>query len=384
MERRKRLKNKNRCNFAISVIEDKLSLEKEIKYIKSILLYADKIDISSFLLSTVKNILSIRNLNNIDNILEYFYFLKEFFKVIDNNIYLKIDNILLFMSKEQIKYFKKNGIPKEIKKGIENLCNDTINIFGVNNIYEIYNLIGKNILTVSNIYNSPFCDKPEEYFIEYYKNLQNSIKNSYPLFDKKTKDFILSMSELGMLDLSSIDRMSMKHGEFVDNTMLQLPSFDFLPIDEILDIKKSLIKYIDRFRGSMLKYTDEINSMPWDKDFKRECYMVYQKHIAPSIEELDELTKENSFIKNLGLNMKFDFKTDTLPTIGIGADLFGILENIFNYCSDNKILIGSISFALFNKSVLALIDKIKKDDVIRKNHLFFYYKAGKLIENKIK
>ncbi|ADG71974.1 hypothetical protein [Brachyspira murdochii] len=383
MERRKRLKNKMECHFTISVIGNNLVFDKEIRYLKSILLYADRINILSFLLSIGKKILSAQNITNGYHGIEYLKFLKNFYKEIGMPIYKDMEKFLNSLTKEDIKHFKNNVMPKEVEDSFKEVYLDAIKIFGEDEVNTIDKLINKNILKIINIKNNP-NNNINEYFIEYYNEIKNYIKKSYPLFDEESNNFILSMSELGIFDLSNINKKNIRHASFVDKTILMLPSFDFLKVDEILDIKKSLIKHIDRFRGSMLKYTDEINAMPWDRDFENECYSIYSKYIAPAIEEIDELTKENSFIKNLGLNfLKIDLKTDTLPLLGIGLAQSGMLNNVFDFCSQNVQLITSIGLYALNKSGAALKEKIENDRKIRKKDLYFYYKAGKFIENRL-
>lgn len=383
MENIKIFENQRECCFTISVIANTSVLEKEIRYLKSILLYADKIYILSFLLSIGKKILSAKDVTNVFDGIEYLKFLKNFYKEIKMPIYKDMEKTLNSITKKNIKYLKNSKIPKEIEDSFKEVYSDAIKILGENEVNTIDKLINKNILKIINMTNNPDNDI-KQYFFEYYKKIKDYIKKSYPLFDEESNDFILSMSELGIIDLSNINKKNIQHASFVDKTILMLPSFDFLTVDEILDIKKSLIKYIDRFRGSMLKYTDEINTMPWDKDFENECYLTYRKYIAPTIEEIDELTKENSFIKNLGLNLlKIDLKTDALPLLGIGLAKSGILNNVFDFCSQNVQLITSAGLYALNKSGAALKEKIEKDRKIRKKDLYFYYKAGKLIEKKL-
>lgn len=48
----------------------------------------------------------------------------------------------------------------------------------------------------------------------------------------------------------------------------------------------------------MLEYSESIQSMPWDTDFESECELLYNKEVVPALLEIEESTKDGSFIKN--------------------------------------------------------------------------------------
>ena len=54
-----------------------------------------------------------------------------------------------------------------------------------------------------------------------------------------------------------------------------------------------------RFRSKLLNYSEQIQSLPWDKDFASEYQILFDKEVAPEIIEIEEATKDNSFIKNI-------------------------------------------------------------------------------------
>ena len=84
-----------------------------------------------------------------------------------------------------------------------------------------------------------------------------------------------------------------------DNFIQRLPCFDSAPVDELIDIKSELSSPLARFRSKMLTYSSEIQSLPWDNDFESECNLLYDKEVVPALLEIEEATKENTFLKNL-------------------------------------------------------------------------------------
>ena len=55
-----------------------------------------------------------------------------------------------------------------------------------------------------------------------------------------------------------------------------------------------------RFQGKILEYSESVQSMPWDVDFENECDILHSKEVVPALLEIEESTKDGSFIKNVG------------------------------------------------------------------------------------
>lgn len=108
---------------------------------------------------------------------------------------------------------------------------------------------------------------------------------------------IKSAIEEKIITLNKSSEFEAKHAKLAGNLLIALPSFEFATTDEILDIRKELEKPLVRFRSKLLAYDAEIQSMPWDEEFQFECIKLYQQEVAPAVLEIDELTKESSFIK---------------------------------------------------------------------------------------
>lgn len=51
-----------------------------------------------------------------------------------------------------------------------------------------------------------------------------------------------------------------------------------------------------RFRSKMLEYSAAIQNMPWDTYFESECEILYNKEVVPALLEIEENTKDGSFI----------------------------------------------------------------------------------------
>lgn len=385
MERRKRNKKIRRdgFDFTISVISDEITIELEISYIKSILLYADSINIISPLLSSINRIIDSRNFESIASTINFLNHMKYYIKDIDINLYNQMDKLInLYYKNKKNRDFNKL-FSKTIEVFKEEIIGVALNTFREKNLNDINKLIKNNTLKILQ-FNSDLVKDTDRYCIEYYNKLKHYISLFYTVLDDISNELIKYMSEFGIIDLSNSDKFNIKHGGLTEDIMMKLPTFDFLDIDEILDIKKELNNSIVRFRSAMLGYTDEIKEMPWNEDFYNEAHTLYNKRIKPSLQEIDELTKENSFIKNLGLNLIDNNIINNSLQIGIGVFCFNAMNEFFNFMSTNSATISGLTALTVSKLGIALKDTIKNKQDIKKKDLYFYYKAKKLIENKTK
>ena len=131
----------------------------------------------------------------------------------------------------------------------------------------------------------------------------------------------------------------------------------------------------------MLEYSDSIQVMPWNKDFVSECSILYEKEIAPAILEIEERTKENSFIKNLAKNVITD--GDFLKSSGglmVGVAAAGVISSFSQAVSMDTAIIATGGAWAVQKIATTYDEYNKTKREIAKNDLYFYYQAGKRLD----
>ena len=118
----------------------------------------------------------------------------------------------------------------------------------------------------------------------------------YTLFDSSLFDTVdRAVRELTVLH----NKGKYKHAGFVKEVIPTLPDFDRAGLDEIVDIKRELKEPLERFRREVYSFVDKINFLPWEKDFKEECKSIYMTTMKDSVDEIRELTKTTSILKNI-------------------------------------------------------------------------------------
>ena len=275
-------------DFTIAIVPDNTSLEREMKYIKSALLYADKVTLISPLaymfnrltdkgnglnertvIKLLEQILPLAKLNDASFYEESYPIIKEFSDIIHSKQY------------KSISYVKKLEIQRKLRSFTTEICEVVISLVGEEHGSELQTLIDKGQVKIEKFNHSlgdlDLCVK------DYCDLLAKSIHTSYPLFDTQSNDLMKAAVDSRIVNLSSIDKQKITHASLTDNYIQKLPSFSEASIDELIDIKNELSKPLTRFRGKMLEYSESIQSMPWDVDFKSECDILYNKEVVPAL-----------------------------------------------------------------------------------------------------
>lgn len=187
----------------------------------------------------------------------------------------------------------------------------------------------------------------------------------YTLFDSSLFDTVdRAVKELTVLH----NKGKYKHAGFVKEVIPTLPDFDRASLDEIVDIKRELKEPLERFRREVYSFVGKINFLPWEKDFKEECKSIYMTTMKDSVDEIRELTKTTSILKNIALNL-----ADLSATELIGGITASVLAGDY----------WAIAASLFagGKVVRETAEYLKRLKEAKENHMYFYYAAGKKLSS---
>ncbi|MCL2574369.1 MAG: hypothetical protein FWE34_07460 [Defluviitaleaceae bacterium] len=138
-------------------------------------------------------------------------------------------------------------------------------------------------------------------------------QNAYKLYE----DFVTKSSKVG--GVTSNPTAINKTTHLLQYLALKLPNFGDVPIDEILDIRKELAKPLIHFRKEILILSDEIKHVEGSQSIGEACKNLYYTRIAPALQDIEDETKTNSFVKNLGYNIFSDEKILRSSFITIGV-----------------------------------------------------------------
>ena len=84
-----------------------------------------------------------------------------------------------------------------------------------------------------------------------------------------------------------------KHVRLAARLFERLPTFDDLSVAEVLAVRRDLDSHLVRFRSSMIRFSEEITTAVWDRDFDRDAEHVILRDVEPALLELEEAIREN-------------------------------------------------------------------------------------------
>ena len=372
-------------NFTVAVVPNNIDINTELLYIKSALLYADEITLISPIAYLYTLITNDKNLKDDRAAYDLVMLIAPFIKSSDKDLfsslvdYLNTSSSVLFEKNKSIPIKTKFRIRQILFQCVQDASSIIKENIGLSQGQELNKLLVAGKLKLQ-----PFdhmISDVDEVGHEYFRMLTESIKSSYPIFDSISNDLMRTAVDAKVINLNEFDRKKIKHAGVSDTILQKLPDFSDASIDEIIDVRNDLSIPLVRFRSQMLKFSDDIQSCPWDKDFEFECIQLYAKEIAPALQEIDELTKETTFTKNLTRNILADsnfIKSASGLVISVAAA--GVFS-AYNEVVSSGVAIGTAALAWTAEKIASAYVKLQDSrKEIMKKDLYFYYQAGNLLK----
>lgn len=372
-------------DFTVAVQPELINIDKELQYIKSALLYADKIILISPMVYMYTQLTTGGVAFDEKRLIKLMEFTLPMCKEREPENYLKRKSMIADFSRiiyskryKAIPLAQKMEFRKQIGELMQEMDGKFLEMMGESQTAEL-NLLLKSGKLVLQKFEHNLADT-DGYVSEFFGYLTKSVKNSFPLFDEASNNLMRAAMKSRIISLSESEKRKITHAGVSDNLLQRLPSFDSASVDEIIDIRKELDDPLIRFRSKLVTYTENIQSMPWDNDFEYECAILYNKEIAPAILEIDELTSQNSFVKNLFGKVAAD--GEFLKSAGgliISVAAAGVIPSFTQAISADTAMLTAGGAWAATKIAATYQEYQEKKQKISKNDLYFYYKAGKLL-----
>ncbi|MCC7078649.1 MAG: hypothetical protein IT198_16135 [Acidimicrobiia bacterium] len=120
---------------------------------------------------------------------------------------------------------------------------------------------------------------------------------AFPLLDAQSSGLARALERE---TVASPSLHAMRRGSEVASAasfMGYLPYFPALPMDEVLDLRKSLSKPLIRFRGALAKLSREFQSRPIDEAFESEVEEAWRAQVAPALADIREGLAEHGLLR---------------------------------------------------------------------------------------
>lgn len=200
--------------------------------------------------------------------------------------------------------------------------------------------------------------------------------NTFPLLDENITKLFKGNKEERKIQIIETEIEKLTQINFAVDIFKRLPNFSKATISEIIDIRKTLERPLIRFRSAIIDISENIRYEPWNENFKNDVEKQFRKIIEPSILEIEEECKTNKYL--LELVNTFTENPLVVPAGGIAGAFISKLSSILNISAEAiglAVGAGVVAYKAFKKWK-------EKTKNIEANQMFFYYRAGKLINKQ--
>ncbi len=346
-------------------VQKKFVLYDEIEIVKASLLYADKVLLFSIIPTLIYSLPEMIGSATKDQIVQ-----QKLSQIKDNITKELISNVQ--NTEEFEKEFKDiQSILKEKNTNLESAVRDELEGI-ISRMSNEFLSAWKDLKSNSGV--NKFEPAIKSGLLEIYTILKSKIPdNTFPLLDENITKLFKDNKEERKIQITETEIEKLTQINFAVDIFKRLPNFNKATISEILDIRKSLEKPLIRFRSAMIDISENIRYEPWNENFKNDVEKQFRKIIEPSLLEIEEECKTNKYL--LELVNTLTEKPLEIPAGGIAGAFISKLSSILNISA------VAIGLALGTGVVACKAFKKWKDKTknIEANQMFFYYRAGKLI-----
>jgi len=151
--------------------------------------------------------------------------------------------------------------------------------------------------------------------------------------------------------------------------------FDGASMNEILDIRRELERHTARFRSSLIKYAETIRNASWNDEFIAETEEIFLRDIEPAVLDIEDAVRSNGSMLELTAR-----KVVAAPALGTSSLFSFFVSQLSSLPTMTKMVMGAavgIGTAVYD----AYKEAQKQQIALEQNQLFFYYRAGRLLQD---
>jgi hypothetical protein len=210
---------------------------------------------------------------------------------------------------------------------------------------------------------------------EYIDQVSEAIESgsTYPVLDDLTGDFVAEAVRAGLINPSESSTASSRYGGISADLLRRLPLFETASLSEVLDVRQALGKPLRGFRLAIASFSREIRSAAWEPGFPDEADALFREKVKPEVEKNEDEAKQNAGLAEFAWRTAYH---------GAAPATFGA---VIGSAADLPTFAGAAAGALpflTAAGVKAMVDRRQKLKELRGRQLFFYYRAGKMVQAK--
>jgi hypothetical protein len=193
---------------------------------------------------------------------------------------------------------------------------------------------------------------------------------TFPLFDEQTSSLVKAAIDARVIAPAPISISRGAQPALAAHMLGILPHFDAASLEETLQVRGELSRWLVRFRGAIVKFAETVKAPPWDSDFTAEADVVFHRDVAPAIADIEDAIKSNRLITSIV--RAFADRPLTLPAgsaIGLAISSLSALPHAL-----------TLSLGISATASIAVFDAYKtwreKASVAEQNAMYFYYRVS--------
>ena len=361
----------------------KLSLEHDLRMVKTALLYADAVRLCSVTTSIVLQVAAIGDLKPE----EQARLIKEVLPVLASYEPSKFQEVTQFFEKyerlarRKFLRIEERDIKQMIERKISKMWNEPGGMretayriaqeAGAEGIVQAFEL------GILELHVFQMAGDTDAFINDFMNVIGQTIADAstYPLFDDQTGNLAKLALQEGKLPVSPGSAIRKRQVSLAANLIERLPMFDLAALNEITDIRKELERPLVRFRGAIVQFSEKIKAESWDDDFATEADMVFYRDVEPTVSEIEDAVRSNTYLRNL-VSSYVDTSLKVLSGYGLGVLLsqLSALPSISQIALIGSVPAASVAYTKYN-------EWRDNQEKIEQNQLYFYYSARQKLSN---
>jgi hypothetical protein len=240
-------------------------------------------------------------------------------------------------------------------------------------VAEILSAVDSGLLTLHPL---EHLDDQDALLHEFFDVVADSIRNldTYPLLDEQVGSLVAAAIREGHLQRDDTGAQRARIIGLAAGLIEQLPLFDYASVAEVIDIRRELESPLVRFRSAIIDLAGSIDNAAWDRDFPHDVEHVLRRNVGPAVLEIREALKANKYAKRLVEDIA------TKPLEVAKASGLGLLLSNIDLASEEASKARGIAVGAGVVAYDAYKAWKARQQEIESNRLFFYYKAGRMME----
>jgi len=358
----------------------RLDLSKELRMLKSAVLYGDKVSIYSQAYYLVLSLKTIGEIGDRVSTYDKFTWTAEVFAPLFERRGVSTEELIQVRERyrelSKVKYAPTNVIKKrlQIEKSLDHLWSSYLSnikeVIAGSGYEELERLVELDRVDVpTSGFRGPSDAKSasEEVIDAYINELVRSVNDVHtlPLLDDLSGRLIAAMIKEGKLTPNPSAAHRSSHAGLFAELFNRLPEFDKASVDELLDIRKELERPLTNFRSKLSKLSADFDSASWDEDFAFDAQRAVIEHIEPEIQEIEDAIRSNTYLAKLNTRITDKVTQEWAAVLGLA-----VMSN------SATLMVAGAAVSAGKNVIQAKQDLEASKKEVEGKSMYFYYGVG--------